>query len=633
MLNTRTTALPASSLPPLQASATPPEAGPSRQASPPLSGLVGGPQARQSATAGAAGAAPRAALPGAPRSSALAPPSASGGTLWMRLDDLKKDLATLRTLQASGREPSPAAFDGKHLDLLVAAENARNPSLHLSHHSIDIAAVRSNPAAARHAVAGLGDALVKGMQSGQDWRAVLQIDDHHVAVEGRHHPKHPSRVSLAVVDSLGSDVKNTEWLQIAQALCDHANRARLAAGQAPNTQVWINTVNTAMLRTASASGSDIFALAAARKMPADGSLVALHKRVLDAQAHKPAPTAVRVIDNHSVGDARLLKLTTSPLVMDDLLAARPALQQAPVNQKGQTLADYQAAHLGTRTPGFGVNQTYNTAYEDKRLRMYERTIAHIETKLAPQLDAMKAHLQDLQRTAQGEAARPTARDGQFIGMLMDAENAQNPALRLSALRLDANQLWAGDPAATQGLWRTLSEGMRTGQDWHATLDVQGHHVALAARHDTDNPAHVSLVAMADAGSPLKPEDWKQLVGALSQRMQAQATEGAEPGKVWMTVLNLSPRQPDHDSALFALMGARGMADDPEVAKVHTEALDQARSVAAPAALRGRRGDHLLEPELATQQGNLLATPDLVALQIEMYEQAVGHHALILAEHA
>lgn len=632
MLNTRTTTLPSSSLPPLQPSATPPEAGPSRLAAALPSGLVGGPQARQSSAAGA-GSAPRVALPSAAKPGPSAAPTASADNLWTRLDAMKNDLATLRTLQTNGREPSPAAFDGKHLDLLVAAENARNPSLHLSHQSIDIAAVRSSPAEARNAVAGLGDALVKGMQSGQDWRAVLKIDDHHVAVEGRHHPKHPSRVSLAVVDSLGSDIKNTEWLQIAQALCDHANRARLAAGQAPNTQVWINTVNTAMLRTASASGSDIFALAAARKMPADGSLVALHKRVLDAQANKPAPTAVRETHNHSVGDARLFKLTTSPLVMDDLLAARPALQHAPVNQKGQTLADYQAAHVGTRTPGFGMNQTYNTAYEDKRLRMYERTIAHIESKLAPQLDAMKAHLQDLQRTAIGEATRPAARDGQFIGMLMDAENAQNPALRLSTHRLDASHLQAGNPAATESLWRTLTEGMRTGQDWHATLDVQGHHLALAARHDADNPAHVSLVAMADGGSPLKPEDWKQLVGQLSQRMQAQATNGADAGKVWMTVLNLSPRQPDHDSALFALMGARGMADDPEVAKVHTEALAQARSVGAPAALRGRSGDHLLDPEHAAHQGNLLATPDLLALQIEMYEQAVGHHALILAEHA
>jgi hypothetical protein len=636
MLNTRTTALPSSSsaslLPP---PGTPSEAGPSRTATALPSGVTEGLQARQSA---AGGTAPRAPLPAATPAGvagAAATPPAAPQNLWGRLADLKQNLTALRTLQTHGKEPAPKAVDGQFLDLLIATENARHPSLNLSQQSIDIAAVRSGPAEALKAVSGLADALVKGIKHGQDWRAVLKIDDHHVAVEARHNPKHPTGVSLVVVDSLGSDIKNTEWLQIAQALREHANRALHSAGQAANAQVWINTLNTAMLRTASASGSDVFALATARKMPADGSLVALHKRVLTAQRSTESPTAVRVIDNHSVGDARLFKLTTSPQVMDELLNARPALQQAPVNKKGQTLADYQAAHLATRAPGFGLSHSYNTAYEDKRLHLYERTIAHIESKLAPQLDAMKAHLQDLQRTALGEGSRPAARDGQFMAMLMDAENAQNPSLRLSAHRLDAEQLRTGNPAATDSLWRAITDGMRTGQDWHATLEVQGHHVALAARHDTANPAHLSLVVMADAGAPFKAEDWKAVVGQLLPRMQAQAansTDGAD-GKVWMTVLNLSSTQPAHDSAVFALMGAKGMAGDAEIAHIHAEALTQARNVAAPAALRGRPGDALLDPDLTAHHGNLLDTPDLMATQIEMYEQAVGHHELILAEHA
>lgn len=495
--------------------------------------------------------------------------------------------------------------------------------------------MRSSPADALKTVSGLADTLVKGMQRGEDWRAVLKIDDHHVAVEARHNPKHPSGVSLAVVDSLSSDIKNTEWLLIAQALCEHANRAQVEAGKAPNAQVWLNTLNTSMLQTSTASGSDIFALAAARKMPADGGLMAIHKRMLTEQVRKGSPAAARVINDNSVGDARLFKLMTSPQAMEDLLNARPALQQTPVNKKGQALAAYQAAHVVTRTPGFGMSHNYNAAYEEKRLHMYERAIEHIESKLAPQLDAMKAHLQDLQRTANGQAGRPTARDGQFIGMLMDAENAQDPSLRLSAHRLDAARLQAGDPAATESLWRSITEGMRTGNDWHATLDIKGHHVALAARHDADNPSHVSLVVMVDAGLQMHPQDWKPVLGQLLDRLRAQpaGADGAGAGKLWLTHLSVSAQQPHNDSALFALIAARGMAGDKEIAKVHAEALTQASSAAAPAALRGRPGDHLLDPDHATHGGNLLATPDLIATQIEMYEQAIGHHELILAEKA
>lgn len=632
MLNTRATLRTSSTHAP-QSTSTPSEiASPSGTATPSPAWPADDPQVRRSSHTGTA---PRAQLPTPSRASAPAAPSAGTGDLWPRLSAMKEHLALLQAHHATGRE-LPQPLEGKFLDLLVAAENARNPSLNLSFQSIDIAAVRSNPANALETVSGLGDALVRGMLRGEDWRAVLKIDDHHVAVEARHHPKHPSRVSVAVVDSVGSDIKNTEWLHIAEALREHANRALKREGKVPDAQVWLNTLNTSTLQTATSSGSDIFALAAARKMPADANLMVLHKRVMTQQRRSEAPTAVRVINDNSVGGAQLFKLMTRPQAMEELLGARPELKQAAVNKKGQTLAAYQAAHTELRTPPFGMPHRYNTAHEEKRLRMYERAIEHIESRLAPQLDAMKAHLDDLRLAGNGEARRPAARDGQFIGMLMHAENAQDPSLRLSAHRLDTAGLLAGDPAATESLWGSIAEGMRTGNDWRATLDVDGHHVALDARHDADNPSHVSLVVMVDAGLQMQLQDWKPVVEQLLDRMCAQpagADGAAAAGKLWLTHLSVSAQQPHDDSALFALMAARGMAGDKEIARVHTEALTQANSVTAPAGLRGRSGDHLLDPDLPTHGGNLLATPDLMSTSIEMYEQAVGHHELILAAEA
>lgn len=93
MLNTRAT-LPTSSTQPLQSATTFSEAVPSRTAATLPSGPADSPQARQSSHASTA---PRAQLPTTSRASAPAPPSASTDNLWLRLDDMKKDLAALRT--------------------------------------------------------------------------------------------------------------------------------------------------------------------------------------------------------------------------------------------------------------------------------------------------------------------------------------------------------------------------------------------------------------------------------------------------------------------------------------------------------------------------------------------------------
>jgi hypothetical protein len=583
--------------------------------------------------AGAGGArAPRRGPPRpAPRGTGPAQGAPADG--WQRLAAMKAHLAHLQAQRAAGAE-LPASGDGKFLDLLVAAANARDPSLRITLQSVDVAALRGDAAAAAEAVSGLAGSLANGVRHGS-WHAVLAIDGHHVAVAAVHDPRHPSRVSVAVLDSLGSELTKAEWLALADGLRIHANHALAQAGKAPNAQVWLNCLSPSLLQTSTGSGSDVFALAALRKMPGDAGLILLHRRVLNGQRRTGESVAVRVSDGRDVIGARLFKLMTRPASMEALLDVRPELRQATVNRKGQTLDAYQAAHEARRKPPFGIGSSYNVAFEEKRLRMVERAIAHLAATLAPGLDDMKAHLADLRRAAAGEAGPPAALDEHFLRMLIDSENARDPSLRLAAHRLDAGRLAAGDPAAAEPLSQAIADGMRSGEDWQATLDIAGHHVALSARHDPAHPGHVSLVVMEDAGSPMSRNDWKTLVAQLVDRLPPQPASAGAAGsaKLWVTHLDLSARQPTANSALFALMAAKDMAGDTGIAAVHAEALAQAAGHPAPGALRGRPADEFVDPGYGEAGAeDPMAHVDIAAQQVEMYQDAVHHHEQALGLH-
>lgn len=618
--------LPAQALQPADGAS---EAGPSRAASskgPSRPADV--PPGRRAPDAGGAGR-----VPAAPRTTApFALPRALDSQRWAQLDAMKDHLAELREAFRNQKE-LPRHHDGKFIDQFVRSENARDPLLRLSHHAISVDAVRSGGEAALEAVSGLAGALVKGMKRGEDWHAVLKIDDHHVAVSARHHPRHPSRVSLVVVDGLGSDVAHSEWQQMAELLCEHANRARTEKGKDAKAQVWISYLNPPILRTSTGAGSDAVALAAVRKMRPDPGLRELHEDVMNRQTRDSPSTAVQVLGDNSVLGAPLFKLMSRPQEMDALLRDRPELETAKVNEKGQTLKEYQEAHTAARRPPFGMASQRNVASEEKRLSLYDRAVAHLESKLAPGLAAMQAHLEHLRLAAGGHADLPPARDAKFLDMLMAAECAKDPSLRLQALRLEPALLAQEAPAATEGLWRAIAEGLRKGEDWSATLDIAGHHVALSARHDAVHPSHVSLVVMQGAGAPFSSEDWRLVTAQLNERMQALSAAEGVSGKIWVTCLDVSASAPGTHSALFALIAARDMRRDDGIAEVHADAWAQAASHGGPAALRNRPGDHLLDPDAAGGTGDLMTSPDVVAMQIEMYEQAVGHYEMILKEQA
>ncbi|MFD2423558.1 hypothetical protein ACFSUI_04865 [Ralstonia solanacearum] len=133
-----------------------------------------------------------------------------------------------------------------------------------------------------------------------------------------------------------------------------------------------------------------------------------------------------------------------------------------------------------------------------------------------------------------------------------------------------------------------------------------------------------------AGSPLSREDWKNLTHTLSNSVNAilQAGEGngSRTGKVWLTRLNIS----DHltgttDTALFALLTAKNMKGDQDIAGVHGKALARASGVEAVGGILKRSGDSLIDEEHdPDNKDHALLKGLLREKQIQLYEQAIPY---------
>lgn len=205
----------------------------------------------------------------------------------------------------------------------------------------------------------------------------------------------------------------------------------------------------------------------------------------------------------------------------------------------------------------------------------------------------------------------------------------DPQLRLSTHRIDTAKLSTRDPGAIASLAPILAEGLRSGNDWRATLDLGGHHVAVDARHDAEHPTHLSLAVLNGAGSPLSREDWKNLTRALSSSVNAilQAGEGngARTGKVWLTHLDISSHLTGTDTALFALRTAKAMKDDQDIAGVHGKALARASNSASPGGIIRNSGDALIDEEHDPDNKDHALLEGLVREeQIQLYERAIPY---------
>ncbi|CAH0442138.1 hypothetical protein LMG9673_02950 [Ralstonia pseudosolanacearum] len=541
-----------------------------------------------------------------------------------RLDAMRQRLAELKTAYAHGKE-AVGRDDMAFLDLLVAMENAKRPALALSMHAIDHNALRAGNA---NAVTSLADALATSMRTGkQPWHAILSVNGYQTALSVRHDSAHPERISLVVVSSAGEPLSEPEWHQMATLLADKVNRTlkqrrTLRLENVPPQA----TIDVQCLHTGTQMSSDgeaIFALSAAKAMLADKGVETLHQRALANAGQRANAISIQTIENNPDLGPRFFKYMTYPFGTDRLLDARPELKEMPVDKKtGLPLREYQAAHMRPRLPLFGVREPRNTAYEDKRLRLYERAIAHLDRSV--QLDGMAGYLQALRHAQAGGAEPPAPRDAEFIDRLVDAENMLDPQLRLSAHRVDISKLGTRDASAIASLEPTLAEGLRSGNGWRATLDLGGHHVAIDARHDTRHPTHLSLAVLDGTGSPFSPADWGNLALTLGNSVSAilRADNDTRTGKVWLTHLDVSRFQTGPNTALFALMAAKDMKGNDEIADFHKEALAQASDKAAVVGIRGRPGDALLEPEYGDGHASLEAF--LREEQIQAYERAIPY---------
>lgn len=540
-----------------------------------------------------------------------------------RLADMRLYLADLKEAYWRGNEMEHPR-DTQFLDLLVAIENARHPDLSLSTHTVDDAALKTNNPAA---VASLTQCLEASMRSGAGWHAIVCINGREVALSARHDPTQPRHISLVVVDSAPRRPSSPDWRRVASLIIASLNRACAQAGDGGAVKIRLNCLNTATHTIT--DGSVIFALSAVKAMPRDADIGRLHESALKIAAEREAPLGIQTIDDNRVLGARFFKHMTHTPCMETLLKARPDLATQPVGKRSeQTLAEYQAARLRVHMPAFfGIRHAYSTSYEDKRLKLYERAIAHLDASV--RLDGMAAYLHELRGASTSEGAPPPSRDAEFLDLLTDAENMQNPQLRLSRHRIDTAKLAELDTRAVDSLKPVLAEGVKSGADWHATLDLGGHHVAVAARHDAEHPTHVSLAVVDGAGSTLSRQDWGNLARTIGKQLDAnlRADGDERTGKLWLSRLDVSEGQTVPTTALFALMVAQGMPRVTGIADVHREALAQARnrpeSVAA---------GHIKRPDLLeVDDDEVTAAPGVSALeaylkeeQIALYERAIPH---------
>jgi hypothetical protein len=554
---------------------------------------------------------------------------ASASDIRERIAGMKTYLADLHVAYAAKVELRPSQRrDAQFVDLLVAVENARDPELNLSSHTVDYKRLSKgdDPSAA----IDLACRLVAGMHKPDAWHAIVSMNGFEVALSAKHDPRRPMHVSLVVVSSAHEDSR--DWKMVASTLVDHLNEALDEAGKPRQAKVLVNCLNTSIQKTN--EGSAIFAIAAAREMPGDPGIGQLHEEALTQAAVEPRDFTVRERSGDKLLGPRFFKHMTLESSMDALLEARPDLQDEPINKQQQTLHERQGDLLVEHKPSsrFSFPFIYSGSYEKKRLNMYEQAIRHIETVAAPAIVAarvkeMGAYLHDLRRAYKGKAALPAPRDAEFLDLLIAVENAMDPQLRLSAHKIEVPKLAERNSAAIADLSGFLADGVRDGAGWQATLDFDGHHAALSARHNPENTAHVSIALLngtGGTGSPLPREHWQNLSIVLDQRLQQilHDTGDTRASKLWVTHFGTPALAPE--SALSTLLAAIGMKDDPRVAQLHSEALVQVAKEPGTAALLYLKddGDPLIEP---AEDGD-----DLLIDQIEMYRAAIGHFERSLA---
>ncbi|QUP56322.1 hypothetical protein GO998_21755 (plasmid) [Ralstonia syzygii] len=322
---------------------------------------------------------------------------------WQAADRHAPRLAVyLRELLAAYRaNETPAVRDIDFAHEMASALNAADPALKLEIHDF---APHAGADGIRNA--SLTQRLLRGLGSGETWRAVLEAGGHRIALSVQH-ARSAHDVSLLLIDSVPlkeeaiKRLKNT-WDDALRAMAN-ATPTQLDA-HAPEKRVQPVRLHLSVMNSKTQKTPDgclIHALSATKKMASDAAIRTMHERLLQGLARGRVHAGVDVLNAGRHLPPAFFKHATSERVVDTYLDAKrtqfqastaralahrerpdwwhrpPVDPDAPVNRKGQTLARRQAGYMTQRVNTFGVVHTYSNSYEHKRIEIVRNTIGHL----------------------------------------------------------------------------------------------------------------------------------------------------------------------------------------------------------------------------------------------------------------
>jgi hypothetical protein len=228
------------------------------------------------------------------------------------------------------------------------------------------------------------------------WPAVVDIDDHRIALSVRC-TRSNNDVSMLLVNSSALEDRDSRkwvrdtWNDVLWPLTEFLN-ARRKPSQPP---VRIRMEFTGSKAHQGLEGCTIFALSAAKKLASDPEIGRVHARMLAELEDGGRSVTVRWADPHSVLPPSFYKHATSRKVITDYLAARTELREAgassshsveepltdpngPVNKRGQGLLERFDSHVVQRWDERNAQyRRFSNSYESKRIELIATALAHL----------------------------------------------------------------------------------------------------------------------------------------------------------------------------------------------------------------------------------------------------------------
>ena len=207
--------------------------------------------------------------------------------------------------------------------------------------------------------------IAEGVETGEQWRAVLDTDNHRMAMSAHYDKDNPCNVSIFIVDATQIDEEDVEAAQ------EHFNML------AEDINMHIDTKVNSPVRIAvsiagtkthgTKEGCDIFAIADAEDMLNNPVIEAIHQEALAKLRENREVVNSRLVNAISLG-LGFYRLATNPKTLDNYLDVHPELAE-----EVQTLKDQQSAHLVDREEH---DNLYSNMYEKERINLFSRLLSY-----------------------------------------------------------------------------------------------------------------------------------------------------------------------------------------------------------------------------------------------------------------